>query len=314
MAPKDRAADYGARLLLDWLNERFDASLRLTDTTSDAFVAGDREHRVGVAIAPLWEREAAADWEQRLRSMEERLAGDAPARAFLLWAPPQADVPIDEPAASGFVERVQAAAASLEPGGRTEVGFPVNLRLAKTREEGGYASVVGGLNRWWTRITEKVTGTYYVDSTALHRLTHDGDAREQLWETIGRLSLSIEVGQVADFEVEEAWTLQRLPESDAEAGFAIIGAPPAVDATDGILVRRMARRRLQAANDALAPLDAELSVVGLVGSYEYADVEGASPTIKALNPSLYSRLQVVCVLVDGEVCPVFLPRSLPWSE
>ena len=75
----------------------------------------------------------------------------------------------------------------------------------------------------------------------------------------------------------------------------------------------MARRRLQAANEALGEQDLELSVVGLVGTYEYAEVEGASATIKALNPSLYSRLQVVCVLVDGEVKPVFLPRSLPWA-
>ena len=314
MAPQDRTGEYHARLLLDWLSERFGAPFGPAVATGDAFIATEGKHRVGVSIGALWEREEAAGWEERLRSMEARLPSDGQDGAFLLWVPPGADIPIDEPAVSEFVERVQAAASALEAAGRTEVRFPVNVKLAKTRDEGGYASVVGGLNRWWTRITEKVTGTYYVESSAVHRLTHDGTAREELWDAIGRLSLSVEVGQMADFEVADTWTLQRLAKSETEARFAIVGAPPSVDTTDGILVRRMARRRLQAANEALSPHDVELSVVGLVGCYEYAEVEGASATIKALNPSLYSRLQVVCILVDGEVKPVFLPRSLPWAE
>lgn len=314
MAPPDRLARYGARLLVDWLSERFETQFELSDAQGDAFVASDGEHRIGVYIAPLWDQEAATAWEERLRSMEERLsAGDA-GGPFLLWVPPRAGVPVDEPDASDFVQRVREAAASLAPGGRTEVTFPVTVKMGKTREEGGYASVVGALSRWWTRITDKVNGTYHVDSSAVHRLTHDGDAREQLWDTIGRLSLSIEVGQVVDFEVEDAWTLQRLPESEREAGFGLVGAPNSADPTEGILVRRMARRRLQAANEALDALDVELRVVGLAGIYEYAELEAAGSMVKALDPSLFNRLQVVCVLVDGEVRPTFLPRALPWAE
>jgi hypothetical protein len=121
------------------------------------------------------------------------------------------------------------------------------------------------------------------------------------------------VGQAADFEVEEAWTLQRLPASESEIGFAIAGAPPGADPTEGIIVRRMARKRLAAANEALDALDVELSAVGLVGAYEYAELEGAGATVKALDPSLFSRLQVVCILADGDVRPTFLPKALPWS-
>ena len=313
MAPPDRLARYGARLLVDWLSERFETQFVLSDAQGDAFVASDGEHRIGVYIAPLWDQEAATAWEERLRSMEERLSAGGAGGPFLLWVPPRAGVPVDEPDASDFVQRVREAAASLAPGGRTEVTFPVTVKMGKTREEGGYASVVGALSRWWTRITDKVNGTYHVDSSAVHRLTHDGDAREQLWDTIGRLSLSIEVGQVVDFEVEDAWTLQRLPESEREAGFGLVGAPNSADPTEGILVRRMARRRLQAANEALDALDVELRVVGLAGIYEYAELEAAGSMVKALDPSLFNRLQVVCVLVDGEVRPTFLPRALPWA-
>ena len=313
MAPPDRLARYGARLLVDWLSERFETQFELSEAQGDTFVASDGEHRIGVYIAPLWDQEAATAWEERLRSMEERLSAGGAGGPFLLWVPPRAGVPVDEPDASDFVQRVREAAASLAPGGRTEVTFPVTVKMGKTREEGGYASVVGALSRWWTRITDKVNGTYHVDSSAVHRLTHDGDAREQLWDTIGRLSLSIEVGQVVDFEVEDAWTLQRLPESEREAGFGLVGAPNSADPTEGILVRRMARRRLQAANEALDALDVELRVVGLAGIYEYAELEAAGSMVKALDPSLFNRLQVVCVLVDGEVRPTFLPRALPWA-
>ncbi len=311
MATNDRLARYGARLLIDWLNRRFESQFDLGEAQGDALVASDGTHRLGLYVAPLWEEEPA--WEERLRAMEERLRGGNVRGAFLLWVPPKADVPVDEPDASDFVQRVQVAAAPLPPGGRTEVTFPVTVELGKMREEGGYASVIGGMSRWWTRITEKVNGTFHVNSTAVHRLTIDGEVRERLWDNIGALSLGIDVGQAADFEVEEAWTLQRLPASEQGAGFAIAGAPPETDPTEGILVRRMARKRLAAANEALNALDVELRSAGLIGSYEYAELEGASATVKALDPSLFSRLQVVGVLADGDVRPTFLPRELPWK-
>ncbi|MCH8066143.1 MAG: hypothetical protein IIC90_10005, partial [Chloroflexi bacterium] len=160
---------YCARLLVDWLNEHFDARFDLSDEADDAFIATDGERRIGVWVGPLWEEETP--WTERLDAIATRLPDDG---AYALWVPPKAGVPIDEPDASEFVLRVQNAAASLSPGERTEVTFPVTVRLSKTREEGGYASVVGGLSRWWTRITEKVNGTYHVNSAALHRLTREG--------------------------------------------------------------------------------------------------------------------------------------------
>jgi hypothetical protein len=189
------------------------------------------------------------------------------------------------------------------------VTFPVKVALKKLRDEGGYASVTGGLSRWWTRITENVQGTFAVDSSAVHRITHEGAAREELWEQIGRLSHGIETGGGAEFEIDEAWTLQRLAD-DAGAGFALAGAPPSLDPTDGTIIRRTARKRLAAANEALAPLDVHARAVGLLGAYEYAEVETASGTVKAVDPGLYARLETVCILADGDVRPVFLPKTL----
>jgi hypothetical protein len=301
-----------AQLLLDWVNQRFEASFQIsnangasTGSAAELLLASDGARRIGLCVAPLWEDEAA--WDERLSAAEQRL--ERVDGAYVLWVPPKATVPIDEPGAADFVERVAAAAGSLAPGARSEVTFPVTIKLAKLREEGGYASVVGGLSRWWTRVTENVQGTFSVDSNALHRLTLDGPAREELWPMIGRISNGIDVGQHGEFEIDEAWTLQRLADGVGR-GVALVGAPTSVDPTDGVLIRRMARKRLAAANEALAALDVELRAVALLGAYEYAEVETASGTLKAIDPSLYARTQVVALLVDGEVKPVFAPAAL----
>ncbi len=297
---------YCARLLIDWLNERYGSSFELSDGDGNTFIATDGAHRAGVWLAPLWDENEG--WTQHLESTAARLPHDG---AYALWIPPKAGVPIDEPEASEFARLVQTAAAALTPGQRTEVNFPVVVKLAKTNDEGGYASVIGGLSRWWTRITEKVNGTFHVDSAALHRLTANADARERLWDDIGSLSHSIELGQSTEIEVDEAWKLQKL--ADDTSGFTLIGAPPAADASEGIAVRRTVRKRLQEANAALDALDVELRAVGLIGSYEYGELETAGATVKAVDPALFTKLEVVAVLADGEVRPTFLPRALPWA-
>jgi hypothetical protein len=310
MPPSERLSRFCARLLIGWLNERYGASFGPPEAREGALLSSDGAHSAALFVAPLWETEAADEWKERVAALEERLDGEVIDGAFVLWVPPMAPLPGPHDSAD-FVARVAGAARALEPGAHTEVTFPVTIKLGKAREEGGYASVVGGLSRWWTRITENVQGTFQVDSSAVHRITRDGEGREALWRAIGEAAKGVGVGQAVEMDIEEAWTLQRLAAPD-ERGFAIAGAPPPVDPTDGVLVRRTARRRLQEANEALAPLGAELRAVALIGAYEFADLEGASATIKALDPALYTRFQIVCVLADGDVRPTFLPRSLPW--
>jgi hypothetical protein len=303
------ASAASARLLINFLNNRFGAAFAPPVVAGEAFTSTDGGHSLAIYVAPLWEENAS--WDAHLAKMENRLSSGG--GSFLLWVPPRATVPSEEPDASFFVQRVQAGVSALPEDARMEVTFPVTLKLAKMREEGGYASVIGGLNRWWTRITENVNGTFHVDSTAVHRLTLDGEARERLWSDIGSLSHSIDVGQAADFEIDDSWTLQRLHNSESYSGVAIIGAPPNIDATDGIFVRRNVRKRLAAANEALGALDVDLRVVGLIGSYEYGELETAGATIKAVDSALFNRLEVVSILADGEVRPTFLPKTLPWA-
>ena len=66
------AAIFNARLLTNWLNQRFDASLSIPEASGEAFVASDGDHSIGIYIASLWETND--DWDAHLRKTEARLS------------------------------------------------------------------------------------------------------------------------------------------------------------------------------------------------------------------------------------------------
>jgi len=303
----DLASRLLAQLVADWLASRSSRIFSLAAELggeSPICVFSDGERRLALAVLYAWEPDPAVD-EPR-QEVAQRLA-ELVRGPFLLWLPPFADVPADEPAQSDFVARVQLAAAPLAPGGRSEVRLPIRVRVAKRDEQGGYASVLGALNRWWAVITERVSGTIFVDATTMRRAPRDEAEREAIFDQIAQLSLSLEPGQSAEFEMEERWTVQRLRAGD---GFAVVGAPPGADPNDGTVTRRILRKRLKAAGDALAAAQADLRGVALVGSCEFAEHEGIGSLVKSIDPTLYTGFDLVTVLVDGEARPVVLRRPL----
>jgi hypothetical protein len=308
----DRLLTYAAALLVDWYGGRNGRSYSLvsaTDGEPPVFVAESDAGRIAVAIAPLWEPESDAAADEARQLMEERLDAGSVRGPFLLWVPPRATVPASEPEASDFVQRVQQAAAPLSPGTRTEVELPVPVQLAKMRDEGGYASVIGGLSRWWTLITERVNGTFHVNSAKMRRAPQSAETREKMFDLIGDMSKGLNVGDATEFTAVEAWTVQRLStEPLGERGFAIAQAPPRIDPADGSLMRRLVRRRLKDAAAALEGVEAEVKGVGLVAIYEYAEHENVGSFVKSLDPGLFAKLPLLAAIVDGEVRPIFQPR------
>lgn len=296
-----------AQLVADWVGERSPRPFSLLANLGGSptlFLLGDGRRRLVLAVLQTWENSPAV--EAPRQDVAQRLA--ALVRGpFLLWLPPFADVPTEEPAQSDFVARVQLAASPLAPGARGEVRLPVRVRVAKRDDQRGYASVLGALNRWWAVITERVSGTILVDATAMRRAPRDEAEREVLFDQIAQLSLSLEPGQSAEFEMEERWTIQRLRDGD---GFAVVGAPPGVDPNEGAAMRRILRRELKAAGEALAATDAELRGVAMAGSCEFAEHEGIGSLVRSIDPSLYSGFDLVTVLVDGEARPIVVRRSL----
>jgi hypothetical protein len=311
-APPDRLLTYAAALAAAWLGGRSDRDLALASVHDGAvpvFVAGAPGDAVALALAPLWEAETDAAAEDARQMMEERLSGGLVRGPHVLWVPPSAAVPSEEPDASDFVQRVQQAAAPLQPGGRGEVALPVQLQLGKLRDEGGYASVTGALSRWWTLITERVDGTFYVNANRMRRAPQSAQMREALFDRIGQMSQALQTGQALEFETDEAWTVQRLAyEPLGVTGFAIAQAPPAIDPTDGSIMRRLVRKRLKDAAAALAGVEAATKGVVLIAIYDYAEHENLGAFVRSLDPSLYAQLRLVAALVDGEVRPIFQPR------
>lgn len=308
----ERLATYAAALLIDWFGGRTGREYVLTSARegdTPVFLSESPEGTLAVAIAVMWEPEASPVAEDARQAMEERLTGGLVRGPYLLWSPPRAAAPADEPDASEFVQRVQQAAGPLSPGERGEVELPVSVQLAKVRDEGGYASVIGGLSRWWTLITERVSGTFHVNSAKVRRAPQSAALREAVFDRIGEISKGMSTGDAVEFDTVEAWTVQRLREDPlGERGFAIAQAPPNVDPAEGALMRRLIRKRLKDANAALDSVEADVKGVGLIAIYEYAEHENVGSFVKSLDPGLFAKLQLLAAVVDGEIRPIFQPR------
>jgi hypothetical protein len=309
-AAPERVDTYAAALLADWFGGKTGREYTLTGAgDAGVFVAESGGSRLAVVIATLWESASDVAAEAARAAMEDRLSAGLVHGPFLLWVPPRAAVPDGEPIVSDFVQRVQQAAAPLAPGARGEVELPIAVQMAKVREEGGYASVIGGLSRWWTLITERVNGTFHVNSSQMRRSPQSALARERVIDRIGELAKPMRVGDALEFDTVEAWTVQRLAgEPLGQTGFAIAQAPPRADPADGTLMRRLVRKRLKDANEALASVEADVKGVGLLAVYEYAEHENVGSFVKSLDPALFAKLGLVTAIVDGEVRPVFMPR------
>lgn len=307
----ERVDTYAAALLAGWFSGKTGRACRLAravDGAAPVYIAEGDGESVALAIVRLWDTEPTPAAEARA-FMEERLTGGLVRGPFMLWVPPRAAVPSQEPAASDFVQRVQQAAGPVAPGQRAEFEMPVRIQIAKMRDEGGYASVIGGLSRWWTLITERVDGTFNVNSAKMRRAPQDAAMREALFDRIGEVSKRLRSGEATEIDAFEAWTVQRLAEDPlGERGFAIVQGPPNVDPTDGTLMRRLVRKRMKEASAALAGVEAGVKGVGLVAIYEYAEHETVGSFIKSLDPSLFAGAGLIAAIVDGEVRPIFMPR------
>jgi hypothetical protein len=308
----ERLHTYAASLVTGWFGERTSSEYRLDRTIDGAmpvYVATSDAGSVALAVAHLWEKESDPVAEEARQMMEERLSAGSVRGPHIIWVPPRGAIIAGEPEASDFVMRVQLAAAPMQPGTRNEVDLPVKVQLAKVREEGGYASVIGGLSRYWTNITDRVEGTVHVNSMAIRRVTQSETAREALYDEIGGIAKTLTLKDAVEFETVESWTVQRIAsEPLGETGFAIAQSPPKIDPADGTLMRRLVRKRLKDAAEALAAVEADVKGVALIAIYEYAELENVGSFVKSLDPGLYAKLGLVAAVVDGEVRPIFTPR------
>jgi hypothetical protein len=304
-----RTREYAVRLFLTWLNERYGRSFAPSGEFADVWQATDpTSGGLTIASAELYEAQEA--WRQRCEELCQRLDATRPG-SYLLWQPQDTELPAEEPDESEWVRRVVLTASKLASGRNGEVRLPVRLALGKVREEGGHASVTGGLGRYWTNISERLDGSFFLDSRGLHRFTKNEDERIELYDNIGALSQGLEVGDVIEFETEDAWSLQRLPRSEGLTdGWAIAGCPPGFEPDDGSAVRRLLRRRLADASQALSSVRDSARILVLVGAYEYMEYENAGPSLRGFDPALAAAFDVIALVSDAEVKPIRFSRNL----
>jgi hypothetical protein len=311
-----RAREYAVRLFLHWLNERYRRAFAPNAQEDGLWQANDGDEKpVAIAVIDLFESGEA--WQQRADELAARLDDTRPG-SYLLWVPPGGELPRDEPDESEWVRRVVLTASKLASGRAGEVRLPVRLALGKVRDEGGYASVTGGLGRHWTEIAHRLSGSYYLDSRALKRFTRDEDEREQLYDHIALLSQALATGDITEFEHEDAWSLQRLPRGAAAAGledgWSISGCPEGFDPNDGGAVRRLLRRGLAAKTPLLSGRRDAVRALVLLGAYDYMSGENAGPSLRGFDPALTAPFDVICLVADAEVKPLRVARGLPFDS
>jgi hypothetical protein len=73
-------------------------------------------------------------------------------------------------------------------------------------------------------------------------------------------------------------------------------------------MRRLIRKRLKDANAALDAVQADIKGIGLIAIYEYAEHENVGSFVKSMDPSLFSKVELLAAIVDGEIRPIFQPR------
>ena len=306
-----RAHEYAARLFLAWLNERYRRSFTPQSFEDGVVIATDADaSKLALVVGELFEAEDA--WRQRAVELELRLDRARPG-SYLLWVPPGGELPAEEPDESEWARRVVLAASKLASGRSGEVRLPVKLALGKVRDEGGYASVTGGLGRHWTDISNRLQGSFYLDSRGLNRFTRTEEEREHLYDEIGQLSQGIATGDMMEFEHEDAWSLQRLARGPAGEGmtdgWAIAGCPPGFYPDDGGATRRILRKRLAEAAETLKSVPEAMRVLVLLGAYDYLEFENAGPALRGFDPALAAGFDAIGLVADAEVKPLLIARG-----
>jgi hypothetical protein len=307
-----RDREYAFRLFLAWLNERYRRGFGTDDVAAVSYAATDGDVRLAVAVSELYDLDEAQ--QQRRDELCERLDSTRPG-SYLLWQPPGATLPDGEPGESEWVRRVVLTASKLASGRVGEARLPAKLMLGKLRDEGGYASVTGALGRHWTSISNRLQGSFYLDSRGLTRFTRNEEEREQLYDNIALVSQGLKVGDAYEMEHEDAWTLQRLARTEGlDDGWCVTGCPAGFDPNDGGAVRRVLRKRLAEAKETLTGAEqGSVRCLVLIGAYDYMEGENAGPSLRGFDPSLAAPYDVIALVADGEVKALRMSRGLPFA-
>ncbi len=249
-----------------------------------------------LATCPLFDLTALQADPQTLTAkvaLEERLHAYG-ARDVVLWTPPGAYLPSDPDSAAAIVAE---AAREMQVGSAAEVAFQVDVTIRKTGSDGSYMSVLGGLSQQWARFTNQVMGEYQLDSSSIHRLPSEESKITQMVDFLVLVANGIrQDGHASTVRSEDTWRLQRL--EGLEEPIVICSTPSS--AIDGRAIRRLLRRSLREANDALEAADG-FRVAALITLAPSTERELVTTALRGMDPTLVAGWDYLPLLVDGTI-------------
>lgn len=304
-------AEAGLRLFLGWFGPYYARSLAVSSATSDgsiltAEVSVGRRWTLRVTVLNTLAADANLEWEAARAAIERRL--DLEGRAVALWAPRGATLPASEPGLSELVLALSQARALDD--GRLELRRPVRLYFRRVDTSGSVVTALGGLAAHWAQFTNRVPGTFQLNSAELLRLPSSKADREELTERIVLAAGQPDIDETHVIPAEDAWTANNL----GSGGACVLGTPAPENDEWSASLRRNLRRLLKEAVPGLsAPAEARALVV--LGAATYAEDEKLSWALRGMDPTLYAGYDILTVIADGVVKPILQPgrNTLPWD-
>ncbi|MGE5596901.1 MAG: hypothetical protein ACM3S1_12820 [Hyphomicrobiales bacterium] len=304
-------AEAALRLFVRWFGTRYARATQVleqenTDHGLRGVLRVGRQWTLAMAVVDTLSPEADLPFEAARAAVEQRL--DAGGRSLAIWVPRGAQLPTGEPALSELIAAAETARAV--PGGRLELRLPVRLHLRRTATTGSVVTALGGLAASWAQFTNRVPGSFQLNSLDLFRLPAVPEEREELAERIVLAAGQPDVDEGVAIPAEDAWTVNDLE----EGGSCVLGSPkPENDETSASL-RRNLRTLLRAAAPALQQ-EADAKALIVLGAATYAEEEKLSWALRGMDPALYGGYDLIMTVADGVVKPLLLPgrAALPWD-
>lgn len=304
-------AEAGLRLFLSWFGSHYARSVNVAEASSDesvltAHVTVGRKWSLAVTVLNTLAADADMKWEASRAAIEQRL--DAAGRSVALWAPRGALLPAQEPGLSQLAIAIEEA-GTLEDG-RLEIRRPVSIYLRRVGNTGSVVTALGGLAGHWAQFTNRVPGTFQLNSQEILRLPASQEERDQLTEAVVLASQQPDVDETRVVPAVDAWTA-----NDLGAGQScVLGTPqPENDEWSASLRRNLRKLLKQADEKRQAGADARALVV--LGASTYADEEKLSWALRGMDPTLYAGHEILAVVADGLVKTIMQPyrQTLPWD-
>jgi len=305
-------ADAALALFMGWFGSHYARSTRAAapvsaDGVLQATASVGRRWDVAVTVVNTLGAETTLAWEAARAAIEQRL--DLDGRSLVLWAPRGATLPQGEPGISQIVAAVPEATKTAD--GRLELRRPVTLFLRRVSTDGSVVTILGGLQPFWARFTNRVPGSFQLHSAELYRLPVSEAERDDLFDQIVLAAGQPEADDSQAIPATDTWTANDLGEGRSY----VLGTPQPETDEQSASLRRALRKLLRQAAAGLTNGNPASRALVVLGAATYAEEEKLSWALRGMDPTLYAGYDIIAVVADGVVKVLLEPArgTLPWD-